>query len=98
MLRSAKHVLFVDEPYEKFGITVPSFYVGTKWHPAGEELTKASEAFPDLTFHISWDVEGSVGEAVIKNGMVKEKFKWEALAWIIRESTSQKRKDALKGR
>jgi hypothetical protein len=72
-------LLFVDEPYEKFGITVPSFYVGTKWHPAGEELTRASEAFPDLTFHISWDVEGSVGEAVIKNGMVKEKFKWEAL-------------------
>jgi hypothetical protein len=71
-------LLFVDEPYENFGITVPSFYVGTKWYPADEELTKASEAFPDLTFHISWDVEGSVGEAVIKNGTVRKGLSREA--------------------
>jgi hypothetical protein len=63
-------ILYPHEPYERLGITVPRFYVETKWTPPANEIIEASKVFPDLTFHLDWWVQqdGPSGEVVIRNG------------------------------
>jgi hypothetical protein len=67
-------VLYMEKPYERFGVTAPCFYAETKWNPAVGELVKVSRKFPDLTFHIEWMrlQDGPSGEYVVGNGEVKE--------------------------
>jgi hypothetical protein len=47
-------ILYPHKPYNRLGVTAPRFHVDTKWEPPQQELTEASKAFPDLTFHLSW--------------------------------------------
>ena len=67
-------MFFVNQPYEKFGLSVPRFCVNTKWAPPINQLIKASAEFPGLTFDIQWSVVNipAKGEAVIINGTVEE--------------------------
>jgi hypothetical protein len=69
--RAARYcILNPKEPYEKLGVTVPRFYVETKWGTPVKAIREASKTFPDLTFHVDWWVEpdGPSGELVIRNG------------------------------
>jgi hypothetical protein len=69
--RAARYcILYPKEPYEKLGVTVPRFYVETKWGTPVKQLREASKTFPDLTFHVDWWIEpdGPSGEIVIRNG------------------------------
>ncbi len=63
-------VLYPREPFVKCGVSVPRFYVLTKWPPPYEQMKNASEAFPDLLFHVRWFIEqdGPSGEFVLKGG------------------------------
>jgi hypothetical protein len=68
--RTARYcILYPKEPYEKLGVTVPRFYVENKWAAPVKELREASEAFPELTFHLDWwrEPDGPSGELVIRN-------------------------------
>ena len=63
-------ILYPHEPYKRFGVTAPRFYVENKWGPPVKEIREASKTFPELTFHLGWWVEqdGPSGELVIQNG------------------------------
>ena len=63
-------ILYPHEPYKRFGVTAPRFYVETKWGPPVKEIREASKTFPELIFHLGWWVEqdGPSGELVIQNG------------------------------
>ncbi len=52
------------------GVSVPRFKVETKWKPPYQQLLKASEAFPDLTFSLDFWIEqdGPSGEIIIRGG------------------------------
>jgi hypothetical protein len=67
-------VLVPHTPFVKSGVSVPRFYVDTKWRPAYEEVKKASEAFPDLLFHVHYWIEqdGPTGEFVLRGGKLLE--------------------------
>jgi hypothetical protein len=67
-------VLYIEKPYERFGIQAPRFYVETKWATPVEKLLKASRAFPHLIFHVEWIVrpDGPSGEYVLQNGIILE--------------------------
>jgi hypothetical protein len=69
------YVLYPREPFVKCGVSVPRFYVETKWEPPYEQVKKASEAFPDLLFHVRWFIEqdGPSGEFVLKGGKLLER-------------------------
>jgi len=60
--------------FVKCGVSVPRFYVETKWQPPYEQVKKASEAFPDLLFHAHYFLEqdGPSGEFVLKGGKLLE--------------------------
>src|ERR1035437_8365143 len=47
-------ILYREEPYVKFGITMLRFYVETKWETPIDKLCQVSKLFPDLTFHVDW--------------------------------------------
>ena len=63
-------VLIPDKPFVKCGVEVPRFYIETKWEPPMDAIKKASQAFPDLLFHVRYWVEpdGPTGEFVFRNG------------------------------
>jgi hypothetical protein len=63
-------VLVPHTPFTRYGVTVPRFYVEKKWRPVYEEVQKASEAFPDLLFHVHYWIEqdGPTGEFVVRGG------------------------------
>jgi hypothetical protein len=67
-------VLYPHKPLLVDGLSVPRFYVETKWVPPHEQVKKASEAFPDLLFHARWFVEqdGPSGEFVFCGGKLRE--------------------------
>jgi hypothetical protein len=68
------YILYPEAPYQKYGLNVPRFYVETKWSTPIDELRKASQAFPTLTFHVSWSrlQDGPSGEYIVRNGEVLE--------------------------
>jgi len=68
-------ILYPREPFVKCGFSVPRFYVETKWEPPFQQVNKASEAFPDLLFHVRWFIEqdGPSGEFVLKGGKLLER-------------------------
>jgi hypothetical protein len=67
-------VLVADTSFVKCGVAVPRFYVQTKWQPAYEEVRKASQAFPDLLFHVYYQIsyDGPFGEFVVRGGRLLE--------------------------
>jgi len=83
--RAAQYnVLYLDEPYSKFGVTAPRYYLETKWQMPFDEIAKASEAFPNLTFHVAWWLlqDGPTGEFVMANGELEEWFQRKA-SWYL---------------
>jgi hypothetical protein len=68
------YILYPSEPYTRMGTTTPCYYVETKWSTPIDELRKASQAFPSLTFHVAWWVgqDGPSGEYVVCNGEMLE--------------------------
>lgn len=72
-------VLYPAEPVVTSGVSVPCFFVETKWEPPHEEMKKASEAFPDMIFHADWFVEDRPsGEFVFKDGKLLERTESDA--------------------
>jgi hypothetical protein len=70
-------ILYLTEPYVKFGITIPRLYVETKWETPLDKLCQVSKLFPDLKFHVDWWIsqDGPAGEYVSCNGEVVESIK-----------------------
>lgn len=83
-IEKLSHVMFnVAAPHKPFvagGVSVPRFFVETKWNPPYEEVKKASEAFPDLLFHVRYFIEqdGPTGEFVFKGGKRLEDIESDA--------------------
>jgi hypothetical protein len=63
-------VLYSEQAFELLGFTAPRFYVETKYEAPIDELRRASNKFPELTFHLKWRgvPEGPSGEIVIRCG------------------------------
>jgi len=70
----ALSVLYPRKPFVKCGVSVPCFYVETKWDSPYKQLKEASKAFPDLLFHAGWWIEpdGPTGEYVLRGGELRE--------------------------
>jgi len=68
-------VLVPHTPFVRCGVTVPRFYVEKKWRSVYEEVKEASEAFPDLLFHVHYWIEqdGPSGEFVLRGGKLLRK-------------------------
>jgi hypothetical protein len=77
-------VLVPHTPFTRCGVTVPRFYVEKKWRPVYEEVKKASEAFPDLLFHVDYWIEqdGPTGEFVLRAGKLLEEIERGA-SWYL---------------
>lgn len=67
-------VLVPHPPFVRRGVSVPRFYVEWKWRPVYDQLRKASEAFPQLVFHLHYFIEqdGPTGECVFREGQLLE--------------------------
>ena len=67
-------ILYLAEPYVKFGIAIPRLYVETKWETPLYKLYQVSKLFPDLKFHVDWWrlQDGPAGEYVIRDGKLLE--------------------------
>jgi hypothetical protein len=82
-------IVYLTESYVKFGITIPRFYVETKWETPIDKLCQVSRLFPDLTFHVDWWrlQDGPAGEYVVCNGEVVESIKrlgsWYLFDWPV---------------
>jgi hypothetical protein len=84
-VRAARYgILYPTEPYSRLSVTAPRYYLETKWEPPVEELSKASKAFPKVTFHLAWWVlqDGPTGELVIRNSELLESIK-RASSWYL---------------
>jgi hypothetical protein len=77
-------VLVPGKPFVRCGVEVPRLYVETKWEPPFAEVKKASEAFPDLLFHLQWFIEqdGPSGEFVLQKGHLLETTRSNA-SWYL---------------
>jgi hypothetical protein len=80
-------ILFPHEPYGRFRLWAPRFYVDTKWQPPIDELLAASEQFTQLTFHLAWRIlqDGPTGELVIRNGKILEELRRPS-SWYLFDS------------
>jgi hypothetical protein len=65
---------YPQKPLEKCGVTLPRYYVETKWKSPFDEIRKASEMFPQLVFHVDWLLlqDGPKGEYVMRGGEAVE--------------------------
>jgi hypothetical protein len=70
-------ILYPQDAYNRLGVTAPRFYCETKWEPPIDQISKASRAFPEMTFHLAWWVlqDGPTGELAIRNGELLESIK-----------------------
>ena len=89
-VRAARYgILYPKEPYSRLGVTAPRFYCETKWEPPIAEVSKASKAFGQMTFHLAWWLtqDGPTGELVIRNGEILESIRrrgsWYLFDWPI---------------
>jgi hypothetical protein len=83
-------VLVPRAPFVRFGVAVPRFYVEKKWQPVYKEVKKASEAFPDLLFHVHYWIEpdGPTGEFVLHGGRSLEETERRASWYLFDELIS----------
>jgi hypothetical protein len=81
-------ILYVKEPYSKLGVTAPRFYVETKVAPPFKQIVKASQVFPELTFHVDWWIsqEGPTGEFVARSGRIVEEIQRKG-SWRLFDSS-----------
>ena len=82
-------ILYPKEAYSRLGVTAPRYYLETKWEPPITEVSKASKAFGQMTFHLAWWLmqDGPTGELVIRNGEILESIRrrgsWYLFDWPI---------------
>ncbi len=69
------YVLVPHTPLVRYGVSIPRFSVDVNWRPVYEEVAKASEAFPDLLFHVHYFIEedGPTGDFVLRDGKLVDK-------------------------
>src|SRR5216684_4517491 len=63
-------ILYPKEAFTLLGVAAPRFYVETKYEAPLDELRRASNKVPHLTFHLKWwaVIEGPSGEVVFRDG------------------------------